>query len=166
MEQQFFIRAANFQDGPAILKCLASAFEPYRTTYSPGAWLDTVLSPETLDQRLSSMTVLVGVSPQEGIVGTIACSLVDASEGHLRGMAVMPAWQGKGVAEALLQAAEAELISRKCESITLDTTEPLQRAMRFYEQHGYRRTGRVTDFFGMRLHEYVKETRSARSSKI
>ena len=36
------------------------------------------------------------------------------------------------------------------------TTEPLERAMRFYEKHGYRRSGRVTDFFGMTLHEWVK----------
>ncbi len=72
-------------------------------------------------------------------------------------MAVLPAWQGKGMAEALLQDAEAELVSRNCACITLDTTEPLQRAMRFYEEHGYRPSGRVTEFFEMRLHEYVKE---------
>ncbi len=29
--------------------------------------------------------------------------------------------------------------------------------MRFYESHGYRRSGEVTDFFGMPLHEYVKD---------
>ncbi len=29
--------------------------------------------------------------------------------------------------------------------------------MRFYEKHGYRRSGRITDFFGMALHEYGKE---------
>ena len=71
-------------------------------------------------------------------------------------MAVLPGWQGRGVAEALLLAAESELASRKCVCITLDTTEPLARAMHFYEKHGYRRSGKVTDFFGMRLHEYRK----------
>jgi hypothetical protein len=38
----------------------------------------------------------------------------------------------------------------------LDTTEPLQRAMGFYEKHGYRRSGKVSDFFGMPLVEYQK----------
>ena len=80
-----------------------------------------------------------------------------AREGHLRGMAVLPEWQGRGVAEKLLQTAEQELASRQCARITLDTTEPLQRAMRFYQKHGYRPTGRITDFFGMPLHEYVKQ---------
>ena len=40
--------------------------------------------------------------------------------------------------------------------VTLDTTEPLQKAMRFYTKHGYAPSGRVADFFGMPLHEYVK----------
>jgi ribosomal protein S18 acetylase RimI-like enzyme len=56
-----------------------------------------------------------------------------------------------------MRAAEAELAARSCQQITLDTTEPLQRAMRFYESHGYQRSGKVTDFFGMPLHEYVKD---------
>jgi len=29
--------------------------------------------------------------------------------------------------------------------------------MRFYEKHGYRRSGKVSDFFGMPLVEYVKQ---------
>jgi ribosomal protein S18 acetylase RimI-like enzyme len=151
------IRQASTADAPGILNCLASAFEAYRASYTPDAYLDTVLSPETIPQRLESMHVLVAVAADEQIVGTIACSTTDVAEGHLRGMAVQPAWQGRGVAEKLLQAAEADLLSRGCGRITLDTTEPLQRAMRFYESHGYRRSGRITDFFGMPLHEFVKD---------
>lgn len=158
MPDDFFIRSANAEDSAAILRCLGSAFEPYRASYTPGAWLDTVLTPEALEQRLTSMEVLVAVSPQEGIVGTLALG-VNGSDGHLRGMAILPAWQGRGVSSALLLAAEAELASQKCSRITLDTTEPLERAMRFYEKHGYRRSGKVTDFFGMRLHEFLKELR-------
>ena len=41
--------------------------------------------------------------------------------------------------------------------VSLDTTEPLRRAVRFYERHGFRPSGRVSDFFGMPLFEYVKE---------
>ena len=160
MSDDFVIRKANAEDCAAILKCLEAAFEPYRAGYTPDAWLDTVLTPQTLQDRLSSMRVLVAVSPQAGIVGTLALS-VNAGEGHLRGMAVLPAWQGQGISSALLLAAEAELQAQHCIRITLDTTEPLERAMRFYEKHGYRRSGRITDFFGMRLHEYVKELPAA-----
>ena len=30
-------------------------------------------------------------------------------------------------------------------------------AIRFYEKQGYRRTGAIEDFYGMPLHEFVKE---------
>ena len=156
MPDDFFIREADADDAPAILNCLASAFAPYRASYTPSAWLDTVLTPETIQQRLSAMDILIAVSPQTGVVGTIAFA-VSGDEGHLRGMAVLESWQGRGAAEALLLAAEAELVSRKCGRITLDTTEPLQRAMRFYQKHGYQRSGKVTDFFGMGLYEFVKQ---------
>ncbi len=38
-------------------------------------------------------------------------------------MAVSPEWQGKSLAEALLQAVETELRSKQGKRITLDTTE-------------------------------------------
>ncbi len=150
------IRTATAADARAILDCLAAAFESYRTTYTHDAYLDTVLTEETITARLAVMQVFVAASGDQ-IVGTIACSKQDASEGHLRGMAVLPEWLGRGIGEKLLHAAEAELIQEGCSRITLDTTDPLQRATRFYEKHGYRRSGKITDFFGMPLHEYVKD---------
>ena len=64
-------------------------------------------------------------------------------EGHLRGMAVLPAWRGAGVAAALLAAAEEWLRSTGCKRVTLDTTLPLRATMKFYEKNGYRRSGTV-----------------------
>jgi hypothetical protein len=40
--------------------------------------------------------------------------------------------------------------------VTLDTTEPLKKAIRFYLRHGYKPSGIVKDFFGMPLFEYEK----------
>jgi ribosomal protein S18 acetylase RimI-like enzyme len=151
------IRQAASADAQAILDCLRIAFEPYRASYTPDAFADTVLTLETLRQRLSSMFVFVAITETGDIVGTIAGAVPNAGEGHLRGMAVLPEWQGQGIAEKLLQTAEAELAARHCSRVTLDTTQPLLRAMRFYEKHGYRPSGRITDFFGMPLHEYVKD---------
>jgi GNAT superfamily N-acetyltransferase len=103
------------------------------------------------------MSVLVAVAAEGKIVGTIASAVADAGVGHLRGMAVLPVWQGAGVAALLLDAAERELRVKRCSVVTLDTTEPLQRATRFYEKYGYRASGRVSDFHGMPLFEYVKD---------
>lgn len=151
------MRRARVEDAAGILDCLATAFSPYEASYTPAAYVDTVLTAESIVGRLEAMHVFVAVGDGDAIVGTIACAMVDETEGHLRGMAVVPVWQGHGIAERLLQAAEADLVVQGCVRITLDTTEPLQRAMRFYEKHGYRRSGRVTDFFGLALHEYVKK---------
>ena len=150
------IRLATREDAPAILQCLRAAFEPYRSPYTPQAWLDTVMTPATLLQRLTSMTVLVAVDAQGKIVGTIGGAAISSSEGHLRGMAVPPEHHGRGIAQRLLDAIEKHLLAKGCTRISLDTTEPLHRTMRFYEKNGFRRTGKVTDFLGMPLIEYIK----------
>jgi GNAT superfamily N-acetyltransferase len=150
------IRRAAPADAAAILDCLSSAFASYSERYTAAAYADTVLSTETIRERMASMSLFVAGTPGGEIVGTIGCRITSPGEGHLRGMAVLPPWQGHGVAADLLAAAEAELRNQHCARITLDTTEPLQRAMRFYEKYGYLRSGKVTDFFGMPLFEYVK----------
>jgi len=159
------IRRATSEDAVGILACLRAAFEEYRHRYTPEGFLDTVLTPETLQERLEKMCVFVAMHPvnqmdgskgMTSVAGTIACNVVSAEEGHLRGMGVLPAMRGAGIAVQLLGRAESELRSRGCARITLDTTEPLQRAMRFYKKHGYRRSGKVSDFFGMPLIEYQK----------
>jgi len=113
-----------------------------------------VLDSQSIEHRLSDMCVFVAVSEGD-VVGTIACAAT-GDEGHLRGMAVLPDWQGTGVASALLEAAEAEIRNQCRKRITLNTTEPLARAMSFYEHHGFTRSGRVSDFFSMPLYEWVK----------
>ncbi len=159
-----FICRATSADAPGILVCLRDAFEEFRERYTPAAFLDTVLTPDTLRERLERMSVFVAVNPSNRIVGTIACSVTGAEEGHLRGMAVLPSMRGAGVAAQLLSRAEVELCSRHCTRVTLDTTEPLQQAMRFYEKHGYRRSGKISSFFGMPLFEYFKELRPKENS--
>ena len=151
------IRKATSADAEGILGCLRAAFEPYRESYTPDAYRDTVLTAESLDERLASMSVLVAVTPEGAIVGTLAHQGIGIDEGHLRGMAVLPEYAGTGVAEQLLTRAERELRDLRCSRVSLDTTEPLRRAVRFYEKHGYRFSGRITGFFGMPLYEYAKE---------
>jgi predicted N-acetyltransferase YhbS len=148
------IRPADARDASGILTCLTAAFEPYRVAYTPGAWADTVLDAELLSDRMCSMRVLVA-ERQGSIVGTIALA-AHPPLGHLRGMAVVPGCQGSGISTALLQTAEDQLRQLGCSRVTLDSTEPLQRAIHFYTRHEYSATGRVSDFFGMRLHEYAK----------
>jgi N-acetylglutamate synthase-like GNAT family acetyltransferase len=152
------IRKAHPQDAAAIAACLASAFAPFRSQYTGGAFADTVLNAEGVLDRMAHMTIYAAVTPVGEIVGTVAAAVVD-QVGHLRGMAVRPDWQGHAIAEQLLLVAEDDMRIAGCHRITLDTTAPLQRASRFYERHGFARSGDISDFFGMPLHEYVKQLR-------
>lgn len=143
-------------DLEGVVSCLATAFEPYRSDYTDGAFNDTVLTVETAEARLREMSILIAEGRNGNVVGTIACQKVSSQEGHVRGMAVLPALHGTGVAEALLSAAESELGKQGCGRVTLDTTRYLKRAIRFYERNGYVATGRLADFFGMTVIEYAK----------
>lgn len=150
------IRPARQHDLAGVTACLAAAFAPYRESYTPDALRDTIPTGEKAEARFRAMTILVAEDEGERIVGTVAYQVRGAGEGHLRGMAVTPAYQGAGVAGRLLAAAEAALREAGCRRVTLDTTAPLRRATRFYERHGYRATGSVQDFFGMPVYEYEK----------
>jgi N-acetylglutamate synthase-like GNAT family acetyltransferase len=156
LKTSFTIRNATHKDCAGILECLRLAFAPYRESYTPEAYLDTVLTSETFRHRLSDMSVFVATGTSGEVVGTIACKILEGGEGHLRGMAVHPEWQGSGVSTCLLERAEDELRKAGCRTVTLDTTEPLKRATRFYERNGFQRTGKIGRFFGMPLFEYSK----------
>lgn len=150
------IRRARADDAESMLECLSEAFESYRDEYTPGGFADTVLDRGALERRMAEMSLFVATGEAGEIVGTIGCAPASSAEGHIRGMAVRPDWHGRGVAGRLLAAAEAELRDLGCGRVSLDTTAPLQRAVRFYERNGYRASGKVADFFGMPLFEYVK----------
>ena len=149
------VRAASIKDADAIIACLDAAFEPYRTHYTPGAFADTVVGAAAIEQRFQKMTVFVAEAGSL-LVGTLSAEVAAGGVGHLRGMAVLPDWQGRGAALALLSAAERHLAVRGCARVTLDTTLPLDRAIAFYIRNGYAPTSRVQDFFGMPLYEYAK----------
>jgi ribosomal protein S18 acetylase RimI-like enzyme len=151
------LRRATEQDLDAVRVCLSLAFAPYEEAYTAAAFRDTVPTIDGLVERLRTMTILVVEAEDGTVVGTIAYEVGHSDDGHLRGMAVLPQTLGAGVASQLLQAAEHALATQGCRRVTLDTTRPLQRAIRFYERHGYRQTGRVSDFYGMELVEYAKE---------
>ena len=150
------ILRADTSHSSGILTCLRTAFAPYQASYTAAAYEDTILTPAGLMRRLETMTILVTTTPGNAVLGTIAFSRVNGADGHLRGMAVLPEWQGAGLAQQLLEHAESQLREAGCARVTLDTTEPLKRAVRFYERNGYLATGETTDFFGMPLFEYAK----------
>jgi len=155
-EKLLTVRRAKTNDVHGVLACLLAAFDEYRDQYTPDAFADTVPDVESVDDRIRNMWVYVAVSDSGEIIGTLAAALTDDAEGHLRGMAVHPESQKRGVAKELLAIVLDDLRASGCKRVTLDTTPPLRKAMQFYEANGFRRTGRVSDFFGMELYEYAR----------
>jgi GNAT superfamily N-acetyltransferase len=82
--------------------------------------------------------------------------MIPPTEGHVRGMAVLPEWRGHGVADQLLETVDSEFRSRECSRISLDTTEPLLLVIRFCEKRGFRRSGKIGGFWGMPLIEFIR----------
>ena len=135
-----------------------SAFEKYRDFYSAEGFADTVLSVQDLLRRMREMTVLVAETEQGTIVGTAAWRMIDTWEAHIRGMAVLPEWQGSdpGIAGMLLRQIEFEATESGCDTLTLETTTVLKRAKKFYRKNGFTPTWRLRNFYGVPSHEYVK----------
>src|SRR5262249_61607682 len=110
----FAVRRATPRDAPAVLDCLRAAFEPSREKYTPAAFESTVLTLAIAGERFAAMTVFVAATPDDVIVGTVACGAIGGGEGHLLGMAVRPDWQGRGGAGGLLGTGEAGLPRGGC----------------------------------------------------
>ncbi len=95
------IREAQLEEAEAISACLNSAFERFRSQYTAEAFDDTVPSPEAIRERMVLMKVYVAITSEGEVVGTIASGM-RGEEGHLRGMAIRPPWQGRGIADSCL----------------------------------------------------------------
>jgi hypothetical protein len=79
------IRLATLHDAAAILACLAESFAEYRDRYTTPAYLDTVLTLQSLRERFQSMRIFVAVGAEDENIATIACSVTMPGEGNLRG---------------------------------------------------------------------------------
>lgn len=158
MTKDIIIRRATKKDSEAVHETLLAAFEKYQSYYSPKGFTDTVLSKEMAKDRIKEMNVYIAVEKEGKIIGTIGWQKLNDSEGHIRGMGVIPNWQGKkGPAKLLLQQVEKDAKKEGCIILTLDTTEVLKRAQHFYEKNGFRKTGKIGDFFGSLIHEFEKK---------
>jgi len=106
---------------------------------------------------MKEMIIYIAVDKKQNIIGTIRWQKINDKEGHIRGMAVLPKWQGKkSPASTLLQIVEKDAITKGCLYLTLDTTAVLKRAGNFYKKHGFKETGKIGDFFGSIIYEYIK----------
>ena len=145
------IRRAASDDAVAVSRILERAFSPYRRQYTPAAYAATVLDPIAVRDRLQEGPVWVA-SREGKIVGTVS-AILKKDEAHVRGMAVVPEAQGAGIGRALLQRVEAWAGRMGSEHLVLSTTPFLDRAIRMYQQYGFRATTEGPfEMYGTPLH--------------
>ena len=158
MDRDYSIRRAILNDAKGIYEVLLAAFEEYRQYYTPEGFGDTVMAEEVVRERMGKMILYVAVDQKKKIIGTIGWQKINNKEGHIRGMAVHPKWQGKNSpSTALLEVVEKDAQSRGCTFLTLDTTTVLKRAQNFYKKQGFKETGKTGNFFGSTIYEFAKE---------
>ncbi|MFX1376061.1 MAG: GNAT family N-acetyltransferase [Promethearchaeota archaeon] len=154
---KYIIRNAEKSNAKGIHEVLLAAFEEYRCYYSPEGFADTVLSEKAVLERIKNMRIYIAIDQNNEIIGTIGWKKLSEKEGHIRGMAVHPKRQGnRSPASDLLKIVERDARSQGCTFLTLDTTEVLQRAQNFYRKHGFDKTGKTGDFFGVLVYEFKK----------
>lgn len=142
------IRLATLADLEALITIEKRAFELDR------------FSRRTFRYLLSKANAVTLVAEEEGRVGGYGMLLFNTgtSLARLYSLAVDPAWQGKGLGRALMQATEEHAIAHGCVSIRLEVRADGERARALYESQGYRSIGRVDNYYedGMQAIRYEK----------
>jgi ribosomal protein S18 acetylase RimI-like enzyme len=112
---------------------------PFR--FGRGYMRQLVLDPETATWTAEDNAVMAGfaiVEWGEGKVGPIA---------YIQTLEVLPAHRGQGIGGLLLGHIEASARAAGVEVIWLHVDRENAAAIRLYEAHGYRRNGRVQNYY-------------------
>ena len=100
---------------------------------NPDAWHQVARKPALGGNRLP-------------IVGYILVRFL-TDEMHIMKLAVGPRWRQMGIATGLLNAAQAEAVSRASASMLLEVRPSNQAAIRFYQKAGFRTIGIRSNYY-------------------
>lgn len=147
-------------DAPQIASVLSESFVEHKSSYTQEAYAATVLDSEQIVSRLSEGSAWVALREGE-VVGTV--SVVHKGDAlYIRGMAVIPKARGHRIGERLLNEVESFAAGHGYERLVLSTTPFLNRAIRLYENFGFRRNDEGPhDLFGTPLFTMEKTVRVA-----
>jgi len=152
------IRIAVSTDIHSIHEILSEAFKPYRKYYTKKAYKATVISPEEIEKRIENSETIVLVADYANVViGTASINLGDKTNLYIQSMAVKPTYQGKGIGLCILTIIERIGKEKNCKIMSLESYEPLKKAVLLYEKFGFKRTGKERDYQGITVFEMIKE---------
>jgi len=153
------IRRAVREDAESIAGVLRDSFVEYESSYTPEAFAATTPQRDQIENRMKEGPVWVAAR-EKIIVGTVAAVARDEAL-YIRGMAVLPMIRGQGVGELLLEEVERFASGHGYRRLILSTTPFLARAIRLYENSGFRpNTEGPHDLFGTPLFTMAKSLES------
>jgi GNAT superfamily N-acetyltransferase len=142
-------RRARPDDAKSISDVLLAAFKPYEALYTDGGFAATAIQPSEVEQRMREGPAWVAEVDGE-IVGTVSAVVRDTAL-YVRGMAVMPCVQRRGIGDRLLEEAERFAVICGSSELELSTTPFLFSARALYERHGFQYVGDVSSLHGTPL---------------
>jgi N-acetylglutamate synthase-like GNAT family acetyltransferase len=150
-------RTAKINDKDKIFNILLNSFESYRGHYTEEGFKSTILSPEEIENRIKQniFKVFVAVTLENEIVGTV--SIIKQNDRYyIRSMAVEPKFQKKGIGSFILENICKIAGNDDIKKLSLESFEPLKKAIRFYKKHGFIESGITKDLHGNEIFEMIK----------
>lgn len=139
MTASIILRPGTATDCPTALTVIQQAFAPYADWLQPesGAFRETV---ESLTTKLATNELIVAESEQI-IVGLVYYTFQDGEIYFFR-LAVLPAYQGQGIARQLVGQVEARGREAGCTAVTLGVRLILEDNIRYFHALGFRERSR------------------------
>ena len=149
------VRLATAADAPQIETVLSQSFEEYKSRYTSAAFKAATPPQEIILKRMEEGQTWVAEQGGE-IVGTISAQ----PKGRtllLRAMAVPPAERGRAIGKLLLVYVARYAFRNGYRRMTVSASPFLTRALREYEQFGFRRSQEARgEFHGTPVYEFTK----------
>jgi GNAT superfamily N-acetyltransferase len=130
------VREVEAADVTEVVALVRDVLAEFGLQFGEGSPTDAELAALPASYRARGGAFWVALA-EGAIVGTCGVFPVAPATFELRKMYLRPATRGLGVGRALLETAVAWTRAQGGERLVLDTTEQMQRAIAFYESHGF-----------------------------
>lgn len=144
------------------LEDLAQVKEFTQNTFSWGDYLPDAWAAWVRSKRGTLFVAEV----ESRVVGTCHLRLLEHREGWLEGLRVHHAFRKMGIASQLIQATHQEAARQNCRVIRLETGSHNLAAQRAFENFGYRRVVRYSDFEADAREAKIHPVRSAKPADL
>lgn len=101
----------------------------------------------------------------DGVVCGYVCIMLTDENGYIPRVCVLPAYRRRGVATALMAAAEAAAVDYGCTSVTLEVRESNSAAIALYESLGFEALGKRPGFYSDPIEAAIVMSRQVASAE-